>query len=72
MGINRTIDGDSATRLTLAALSPITYEVACEAFGCEPNLANDAERTAFFAVWAMLRVDFADAVMRDLQSRETE
>lgn len=72
MSIKRAIDGDSAVRLTLTALSPVTYEVACQAFGCEPNLTNDRDRASFFAVWAMLRVEFADAVVKELHQEDTE
>lgn len=47
----------------LCAHAPITYEMTVRAFGGEPNLNNDAERAAFFAVWALLCREWAEAII---------
>lgn len=49
-----------------AAHAPITRADVVSAFGFEPNLANDQERTAFLAVWALLATEYADALVRQL------
>lgn len=56
-----------ATGMTLrdwfAGQAPVTFEVAMLAYGREPHILQDADRAAFFAVWAMLRYDYADAML---------
>lgn len=42
----------------------ITYDLAVKAFGCEPDLNDDCERAAFFAVWAMVEAELGMAMMR--------
>lgn len=52
-------------RAYLVAHSPITYEVAVRCFFAAnermPAIENDADRASFFAVWSMLRAEFAEA-----------
>ena len=55
---------DQRQRFYMAANVP--FEVAVMAFGSQPNLNNDTERAAFMAVWAMLRVELGDAMLRQL------
>lgn len=46
-----------------ATHAPITFEDASKAYGSHPRLSNDAERASFFAVWAVLRFEYADEMM---------
>lgn len=50
-----------------AAHAPVDYSMACQAFGSTPNLNNDQERAAFFAVWAFMRSEYADAMLKARQ-----
>lgn len=43
--------------------SLITFDVALRAYGdSDVNLARDMERACFFAVWALLVVEFEQAI----------
>ena len=46
-----------------AAQAPITFEVVMLTYGGEPHITQDVDRAAFFAVWAMLRYEYADAML---------
>lgn len=46
-----------------AAQAPITFEVVMLTYGGEPHITQDADRAAFFAVWTMLRYEYADAML---------
>jgi len=46
-----------------AAHAPITFDDVCNAFGSRPNLNQDDERAAFFAVWVFLRMEYANAML---------
>ncbi|RVH56266.1 hypothetical protein CN213_16090 [Sinorhizobium meliloti] len=57
-------------RAYLAAHAPVTFEMACRVFGDKPesiNLHDDTTRGAFLAVWALLRREYADAVLAELE-----
>lgn len=46
-----------------AAHAPISFAEAVNAYGGRPNLGDDGERAAFFAIWAFLRIEFAKAMV---------
>ena len=46
----------------LVMKSPITFDVVCKVWGDDPDLCCDSTRRAFFAVWAMLCFEWAEAV----------
>lgn len=54
-------------RQHLALHAPITEAMAIRAFGATPNLASDSERAAFFAVWALLVQEWAEAALDQLE-----
>lgn len=54
----------------LAMKAPITFEVACKAWGDDPNFCDDTTRKCFFAVWALLCFEWADAMVQHAQSRK--
>lgn len=57
---------DSELRDAFAMNAPIDFEVACGAFGVaahEYPLAPDTNRIPFLAVWAMIRYEYADAML---------
>jgi hypothetical protein len=58
--------GGLSRRDYLAAHAPIRREDVVRCYGCEPNLNNDGERRAYFAVWALLAVEYADVLGRTL------
>ena len=51
----------------LAFTSPITYDMALQVYGATPNLNDDKERACFFAVWALLVREWAEAVTEELR-----
>lgn len=62
---------DLASKMTrrayYAAHAPITLETVCLAFGSDPKLTElgrDATRASFMAVWALMRFEYADAMLR--------
>jgi len=57
---------DVTGRLYLMAHSPITFDLAVQAFGAQPRLSHDGERDAFFAVWALLMRELAEAILGEL------
>lgn len=46
-----------------AAKAPVTFDVVTLAYGGEPSITQDVDRAAFFAVWAMLQYEYADAMI---------
>lgn len=49
-----------------AVKAPIDFNVVCRAWGGDdPNLLEDKTRAAFFAVWALLRYEWADAMLAE-------
>lgn len=54
----------------LAMKAPITFEVACKAWGDDPNFCDDTTRKCFFAVWALLCFEWAEAMVEHEQSRK--
>ncbi|MBS7703283.1 hypothetical protein [Chelatococcus asaccharovorans] len=48
-----------------AAHAPVDYLAAMAVHGGRPNLNNDQERAAFFAVWALMRYEYADAMIAE-------
>ena len=56
----------------LAMKAPITFEIACKAWGDDPNLCDDSTRKCFFAVWALLCFEWADAMVEHAQSRKVD
>lgn len=63
-------EAENARVLTLAALSPVTYDIAVKAFGQDPDLCDDVARAAFFSVWALLKCEFADAMVEALRRQK--
>ena len=57
-------------RMKLAMKAPITFEVACKAWGDVPSLCGDTTRRCFFAVWALLCFEWAEAMVEHAQSRK--
>jgi hypothetical protein len=51
-----------------AAHAPIGFNEAVQALGTYPNLQSDRDRVAFIAVWARLRFEYADAMLRERQN----
>lgn len=49
----------------LAAHAPVDFMAAHQTYGRELNLNSDQERAAFFAVWALLRYEYADAMLHE-------
>jgi len=45
------------------AHAPVTFEMAVQAYGASPNLCNDMERRCFFAVWCLLRKEYAEQML---------
>ena len=56
----------------LAMKAPITFEIACKVWGDDPNLCDDSTRKCFFAVWALLCFEWADAMVEHAQSRKVD
>lgn len=55
----------------LAMKAPITFEIACKAWGDENvNLCDDSTRKCFFAVWALMCFEWAEAMVEHAQSRK--
>jgi hypothetical protein len=49
-----------------AAHAPVSYEMACAAWGDQrPFINDDATRAGFMAVWAMLRFEYAEAMLHE-------
>ena len=57
-------------RMRLVMKAPITFEVACKAWGDVPSLCDDSVRKCFFAVWALLCFEWAEAMVEHAQSRK--
>ena len=56
----------------LAMKAPITFEIACKAWGDDPNLCDDSTRKCFFAVWALLCFEWAEAMVEHARSRKVD
>ncbi|WP_404291476.1 hypothetical protein ACD578_05215 [Microvirga sp. RSM25] len=56
--------GGMTLRDYLAAHAPISFEMAAQVFGDVPPF-NDANRAAFLAVWALVRYEYADQMLRE-------
>ena len=56
----------------LAMKAPITFEIASKAWGDDPNLCDDSTRKCFFAVWALLCFEWAEAMVEHAQSRKVD
>jgi len=48
----------------LAAHAPVDYEMARHAYGSAMP-SGDEGRAAFFAIWSMLRYEYADAMLSE-------
>jgi hypothetical protein len=46
-----------------AKSSPVDFDMVCKIFGGEPDLTNDQNRAAFFAVWAQANYEYAKAML---------
>jgi len=57
-------------RMRLVMKAPITFEIACKAWGDVPSLCDDSVRKCFFAVWALLCFEWAEAMVEHAQSRK--
>lgn len=53
----------------LAFKAPITFEMACSAWGDTPDFSHDKVRETFFAVWALLNFEWAEAMMNEAERR---
>lgn len=51
-----------------AKRSPVDFDMICTINGRVPDLSNDAERLAFFELWAKVNYEFAKA----MQDERTE
>lgn len=45
-----------------AKSSPIDFDMVCKIYGTEPDLTDQSNRAAFFAVWALANYEFAKAM----------
>lgn len=45
----------------LAQEAPVTFDMAADAYGRTPNLADRDERAAFFRLWVKMSYEWADA-----------
>jgi len=55
----------------LAANAPVTFEMAMKSWGDEDvNLVDDGNRKAFFAMWAYLTYEYAEAMMEERSDRQ--
>lgn len=50
----------------LVAHSPVTFAMAQSAYGAVVNLSDDTERSCFFAIWALLQKELAEAQIREM------
>ena len=50
------------------AHAPVTFEMAIQAYGATPNLCADMERRCFFAVWCLLRKEYAEQMLDERES----
>lgn len=48
-----------------AMQSPVGQDLVIQAFGTFPDMKDEAERASFFAVWARLKFEFADAMLAE-------
>lgn len=56
--------GGITLRDYFAAHAPVDFQMALQVFGAQDiNLTDDETRAAFFAIWAMLRTEYADAMI---------
>ena len=64
------IKTDEDLRLAVLANSPITFEFALKVWGDpDVNLHDDTTRHCFFAVWALVQYEYADAVINQIKNR---
>jgi len=66
---NQTFESGMSLRDYFAAHSPVDYLAAMAVHGGRPNLNNDHERAAFFAVWALMRREYADAMLSECSKK---
>jgi len=59
-------------RERIATMAPITFEVVAQEFRASPPFDRAADRSAFFAVWALLSVEWADALTAELDREKGE
>lgn len=50
-----------------AAHAPVSYEMALAVYGSSEAPTSDTERAAFFAVWALLRREYASAMVAEIE-----
>ncbi|WP_439604543.1 hypothetical protein [Shinella sp.] len=63
---DQVVDRDAEARSYFAAHAPVTFQDAVHCYGSMPNLNDNSERAAFFAVWAFLRAEYADAMTAEM------
>lgn len=56
-------NGGMTLRDYFAAHAPVSYEAARHVYGGDGMWNDDCSRAAFFAVWTMLRYEYADAMI---------
>lgn len=60
----------ASLRDEFAMNAPVGFDEARNAFGSTPELGSDGERAAFFAVWTLLRYEYADAMLHERAAAE--
>lgn len=70
--VESVVDADRGMtiREEMASRAPITYAMVRDAWGSEPALGNDRERMAFLGVWALMSVEYADALLAELAKEQ--
>lgn len=61
-------------RLAIIANCPVPFESALKHYfkGADPYMHDDHVRAGFMAVWAMVQVEYADAVLAALERKDAE
>lgn len=57
--------GGDQLRDHFALHAPIGFAVAVSAYGQQPDLTDELDRTTFFAVWSALRYEWADQMLAE-------
>lgn len=53
-----------------AAHAPVSFEMACQCWGDHSPQTDDRARASFAAVWALLRYEYADAMLAERNRAE--
>ena len=61
-------------RLAIIANCPVPFESALKHYfkDADPYMHDDHVRAEFMAVWAMVQVEYADAVLAELERRDVK